>query len=238
MKDKLNIMLLMTVMAFIIEILFQLLKKSLIIQFGIRSYRLWNMILIILILISLVIVASIKITLLMRLRKKQYTTDKSTEMKPYSDGVFHNQALRELMENNLTLWNGQATPFIEKAINQLVRMDDLQDRLHNLLTNNDASVLSDTEDVLVQVEQYLCRNLYSCTNFMDIYDPSRAADVEAMCHIMDESVHKNEQKLKDVHEFVLVLTEYINQQHGTDDDTEMLNTYKQTIIKSLREEEK
>lgn len=238
------------VILFVLSVLFTVmsivLKNTLIINFGIRKYRSLNMFLFCitavagiaaLVLYIPVIIHNLKLSdFFPHSNRKRQGEDSSDTARPYENGKFHNSILQDVLQQYRIQWKSQSVLIYELS-NQLQKMDNLQERLHRLLVNNDVSILSDTEDVLDQVEQYLCRNIYNCINYMEVYDPGSPSDTDAMHNVMDITVQKNDEKLKNTQEFMLALTEYINRQNGADNDTSMLDTYKNTILQSLTETE-
>lgn len=156
------------------------------------------------------------------------------QQKPYENGVFNNAVLQNILKQREKSWPGVSRE-IEKMVAQLKKMDDLQERLHTLLQDNDADVLSDTEDILGQVEQYICKNIYSCANLMYVYDPNAETDIEAMRKTLLSSIEKNGKELHNAQDFMLALAEYINKQNGLGQDTSALETYKNIILKSIGE---
>ena len=69
---------------------------------------------------------------------------------------------------------------VRKAVKTVIRtmnvMDDLQDKLKELLDNNGADALRDTEDILDDVEQHICRNVRKLINNVTILDMGSSRD--------------------------------------------------------------
>ena len=132
-------------------------------------------------------------------------------------------------------WN-QTTPdrLTEECIRQFEGIRDYRARLHTLLENNDAAVLSDTEDMLGNVEQQMFRNLRKVINYLSIADPLNEGDVRRTNEIMEECVSMNREHLKQVQDFIYALTDYLNHQGEDSAGMDMLEVYKNTILQSIQ----
>lgn len=127
---------------------------------------------------------------------------------------------------------GDLSPELDDCIHQFEQMDDYQKRFAKLLSDNGASTLSDTEDVIDQVEQYMCRNARSVINFMNVADnDAKEQVIEKLCKCQDE----NEGLLKQTRDFIYAMTEFLNDQGGTA-DTRLLESYKETLLKTVQKE--
>jgi cobalamin-dependent methionine synthase I len=114
-------------------------------------------------------------------------------------------------------------------------MDSYQERLSRLLQTNDVHTLSDTEEILDRVEQYICRNVRKVLNYMEVVDPSSPEDVELVRTKFSTCCSDNQDQLKQTQEFIIALTDFINQQGDSDNDLSMLEVYKNTILDSIQE---
>ena len=92
-----------------------------------------------------------------------------------------------------------------------------------------ADALNDTEDVLNQVEQYLCRNVRSVLNFMGVADD---ADVDKVRVKLNGCREENKKLLDQTRDFVYAMADFINDQGGKT-DLRLLETYRSAIISSL-----
>ena len=149
------------------------------------------------------------------------------------DGKLDNATMRRLLQQKQSDgWGLLATP-IEACTGQLVSMDDYQERLAKLLAANGADTLYDTEDVLDQAEQGMCRNVRKVINYMEVSDGSLQEDVEMLRGKLDICINQNREILKQSQEFVFALTEYLNRQGDSKEDISMLELYKKTILESI-----
>ena len=146
-----------------------------------------------------------------------------------------NHELRELLNDYAKGDFSSISPAIEPCITQMEKMDDYQERLHVLLTNNDAGALSDTEEILDRAEQYLCRNVRKVLNYMSIADSSRPEDRSMVKEKLADCCSENSDVLRQVQEFLVALTEFLNHQGESEQDISMLEIYKKTILDSIRE---
>ena len=124
-----------------------------------------------------------------------------------------------------------AYQLIYDCVEQMEQMDSYQERLATLLENNGADSLQDTVEVVDQVEQYLCRNVRNVLNFMDVADDDAADQVRVKLLSCKED---NQNLLTQTRDFIYALAEFLNDQGGKA-DMRLLNTYRTTILQSLKE---
>lgn len=115
---------------------------------------------------------------------------------------------------------------------QSEKMDILQAKLNSLIIKNDATVLDDTEDVLGQAEQGLLQNIRKVMNYMDVCDPNVDSEKEKVKNSALKCYEENQQILNTVSDFLISLTEYLNNQ-GSNDNLKALNTYKEALVGTL-----
>ena len=153
-------------------------KDSVVISIGIRSYRgLYQGGLIAEVaLVILFLILSLRDARKKNAAKKEEREQSADRQKLEADlpvnGRLTDVKVRELLKENASgKWRA-----LQDAIGglaaQMCQMDSYQERLANLLTSNQASTLGDTEEVLDQVEQYICRNIRKVLNYMTVYDPA------------------------------------------------------------------
>ena len=118
-------------------------------------------------------------------------------------------------------------------------MDDMSDcraRLHKLLEMNGADTLRDTEDVLRQVEQYICRNRRKIINNLSAVDIDSPDSEPKIQKWFSECISDSMQKLDKVNEFIVSLSEFFNSQGEDSSSLDMLDIYKGTILESIARE--
>lgn len=120
-----------------------------------------------------------------------------------------------------------------ECVHQFEEIRDYRKRLHVLLENNDAAVLSDTEDMLADVEQHMYRNLRKVINYLSVANPRNEGDVRKTNEIMEECIRLNHEHLTQVQDFIYALTDYLNHQGESSADMNMLEVYKNTILQSI-----
>lgn len=125
-------------------------------------------------------------------------------------------------------------PGIRKIADEMAQMDRLQEKLNRLLKNNGADALGNTEDILDQVEQYLCRNVRKVLNYLDVLDWTE--DRAILSEKLENCRRDNAVQLEKAQELIVALTEFLNSQGDSGDTAETLEMYKQTILKSIRPE--
>lgn len=129
--------------------------------------------------------------------------------------------------------------FPEQISSILKQMDDMnryQNKLSKLIANNGASYLNDSEEVLANVEQHILINVRNILNCFDVYETSDQKDVQKMQILLTSVKEDNDVKLKNVKEFLLATTDFVNKQGDDNTGIETLNMYKEVIINSLKED--
>ena len=148
-------------------------------------------------------------------------------------GKLSNESLRKMLKKQASLkWKDLSEELAETAV-QLEAMDAYQEKLHTLLKDNDVKALSDTEDILEQTEQVLCQNVRKLLNYMNVFDVS---DIEVMRTTVKKTNEKNARQLGQVKEFILAVTDFVNQQGGAAQDPEALKSYITMILDTMKEE--
>lgn len=123
---------------------------------------------------------------------------------------------------------------------QLEDMDRCQKRLSRLLSENGATSLSSTQEVLDKVEQYLCRNVRKCLNYMGAADPMEPDDIDMVSEHVDACITDNKEKLKQIDDFIRTVVEFLNKQGDEEAESSisLLDVYKKTILESISGENK
>ncbi|MBR6156663.1 MAG: hypothetical protein IKQ27_06865 [Lachnospiraceae bacterium] len=125
-------------------------------------------------------------------------------------------------------------PAIDELIAQFDKMDSYQERFHKLLMDNGVNTLGDTEDVINQVEQYMCRNVRSVVNFMMVADTD-ATGKAGMEEKLTKCIGENKGLLEQTRDFIYAMTEFLNDQGGKA-DTRLLESYKDTLLNTIRKD--
>ena len=209
-------------------------KDNLIIYFGIASYRT----------LRTVLLAAEGASLLLfviccaRSMKKEKKPEAAVSQDDKSPALsvkerLQNDSLRKILSQEASgRWKALSGELSETG-HQLEQMDTYQERLHTLLQENDIKALSDTEEVLEQAEQGLCQNVRKIINYMSVFDDK---DVELLRASVQASNEKNREQLTQVRDFVVAVTDFVNQQGTVHQDPDLLNTYKSMILETLKEE--
>ncbi len=236
-----------------ILLILRLERDNLIIRLGIRLYR--QLFFIVLIAGGLIVIALLVYFLL---NWKQYQTQKRTqdEETARQQAALEEEALekerhREILSVSKKMdamrlkellatyetqtWSMLAQP-IAKIRMQLDIMDEYQDKLVHLLETNGADSLSNTNEVLDQVEQYLCKNVRKVLNYMDVADEDSEKDVEQVKLRLNACHEEGQKQLQQVQEFLFALAEFLNKQGDDDNSMDLLNIYKSTILSSIQED--
>ncbi len=124
-----------------------------------------------------------------------------------------------------------------KLSEQMSEMDRYQEKLRTLLTANGAYSLSDMNDMLDKIEQHLLRQIRKVLNVQDLFSQERREDMEQLSRLLSDTVGLNETHLARVREFLFAVAEFLNNQDSGDSDLKMLETYRQTILDTMQEQE-
>lgn len=128
------------------------------------------------------------------------------------------ERLDDLKESNQGL-----TPIVDKCVNQMDRMDKLQERYKTLLEANDAIYLNDTISVIDDAETRLCRNIRNIINCCILVEDGSAQLSDFDNEIIDKALNENESELENVNTLIHYAVNYINnyQQNGVTDMSEL-----------------
>lgn len=144
--------------------------------------------------------------------------------------------IRELLADYASQkWNSLAQPLMQLKL-QLDLMDEHQDKLSHLLDVNGADALSNTEDILDRVEQYLCKNVRKALNYMDVADNDSPKDIQLVRSKLQLCHEDGQKQLQQVQEFLFALADFLNKQGEDDNSMEMLDIYKSTILASIEDD--
>lgn len=128
------------------------------------------------------------------------------------------ERLEDLKENNRSL-----TSLTDRCLNQMDRMDKLQERYNTLLEANDAVYLQDTVGVINDAETRLCRNIRNIINCCILVEDGSASFSDFDNKIIGQSLAQNENELQNVSTLIHYAVSYINnyQQNGVSDMSEL-----------------
>lgn len=145
------------------------------------------------------------------------------------DGEMDAATVRRLLEEQSRgKWSAAYTEIYE-CVEQMEQMDSYQERLGKLLADNGADRLADTEDILNQVEQFICRNVRSVLNFMAVADEDALPQVKERLNACRE---ENKALLQQTRDFIYAMADFLNDQGGKA-DTRLLETYRNTILSTI-----
>ena len=241
-----------TIVLIIIKVLFLINKEDNIILYGIKGYRTISIVHSILLIIFglLLIVNAIKMLKNEKIEKQkeienynimQENKRKEEEMTRQENSYLSatnrlsENVLRNHLQKSYTSDWIKLEQYLKPLYEQSKKMDTLQSKLKSLITKNDASVLDDTEDVLIEAEQGLLKNIRKVMNYMDVCDPNVLEESEKVKESAIQNFNENEKILDSVSDFLMSLTEYLNNQ-GSTDSLNTLNSYKDVLKDTISKE--
>lgn len=114
----------------------------------------------------------------------------------------------------------------------MTAMDSYQARLKELLDNNGADTLRDTEDILDHAEQHICRNVRRFINSVTILDLSNPDDALSASNLAIECVSEDRKLLELTKNFLSSLVELLNRQ-DTGSCVNEIKMYREAIDEQL-----
>lgn len=174
------------------------------------------------------------------LRKETLLAERQKNAKLSVAGKLEDKVIYERLRECLgEAWgltgNPHVTTHINTLLDQLQTMNSYQDKLYRLITSNGTDFLNDTHDVLENAEQDMLRKVRKVLNWFVAYEPTKPDDINRVEGLLEEIVTANETQLENVKEFLLAITDFLNQQGETDTGTDKLQMYKDTILNAISE---
>lgn len=126
----------------------------------------------------------------------------------------------------------ELTGLVDRCMEQMDIMDTLQLKQEALIEANDARYLSDTVDVLNNVERRICRNFRNIINLCIAAESADSLDARKI----DKYLKDNGKKLSDTKELLKASADWINQ-YNTDEDSDRseVENWIAVIRESLKE---
>ena len=233
-------------------LLLGLFKDSIVISNGIRFFRsIRTVILTAGVILTAAIIVLFFIDLALSLRAKKNFNEAQARVKAQEEENIYNEKrnrenlsvsknmdsirLRQILSSyGAGEWRGVSDKLTQLS-SRLDMMDEQQRKLDHLIENNGAQALSDTQDLLDEVEQYLCRSVRKVINYMDVADAKDADDVSRVEGKIYECNAACLAQLDQVQEFLFAFADYLNTQGEDDSSIQKLDIYKTTILDSIKE---
>ena len=115
------------------------------------------------------------------------------------------------------------------------RMDEYQSKLKSLLDTNGAEALRDTEDILTNAEQHICRNIRKLLNIMTVSSSGNEEDVSLVISTAQKCGADNNALLGTTKEFMVAVTQLLNAQGDDSSGIRELEAYKKAIASQIDE---
>ena len=233
------------------NLLVQFMRDSIIVETGIRSFRTieYGAFIALIVLAVLACIVTLVIMLERRSAMKEEEKEHKEDLARQAEAErkirqkesplavsdrLEPPTLQKGLRGAIEMTDGEAGALLGSILKQMYRMDELQARHETLLKNNAAYALSDTADILDQVEQYMCRNVRKVLNYVSVLDASDPHDRGTLTAHLKECVDLNGEQLKKTQDFLVALTEFLNRQGDGKGGSEALDMYKETILKAIR----
>lgn len=252
-KKILMILFIIVLIVLIVTVLlFNMNKDTMIINMGVRTYNKISSVIPLIEVIVLIIVAFVfLLTTFQEIRqvKKQMeeqakaeeaaravkrTQDEESEILSVSKKMDSMKIRDALLSNASGKWN-TLTPELTQIKKQLDEMDEHQETLTELLRENGATSLANTEEVLDNAEQYLCKQVRGVLNYMRVADEESPQDVQLVRQKLLLCKQESDDLLGQVQKFLFSLADFLNKQGSDDNSREMLELYRSTILSSIEE---
>lgn len=246
-KGKTIAAIILTAAAAAARIMVEQRKEDLIIEKGISGYRTWASTSTALLIAAAALAAILLILQFSDAARKRREEEaagrlaaEAAEKSPRAplsvDGVMNPGEIRNfLIQQGSGEWR-KYRGNLGQCVDVMDDMSDCRTRLHKLLEMNGADTLRDTEDVLRQVEQYICRNMRKIINNLSAVDIDSPDSEPKIQKWFSECISDSMQKLDKVNEFIVSLSEFFNSQGEDSSSLDMLDIYKGTILESITRE--
>ena len=106
---------------------------------------------------------------------------------------------------------------LDRCVMHLDQMDTYQNRLKELLDNNDLETFAYTEGILKDLENELCRDIKSFTNYMIVSD-----DAAVVQNRYDSMIARNEERFTYVKNLLITLADFVNENIKSEDAVEKI----------------
>lgn len=209
------------------------LKDWLVIGFGVRTLSLMHTIGLCIVIVGVVFMVPPIISLArVQMRQQHQHRQQSQFINDYAEDAANPELTRKML---IKLQHDDASfeEIVAQCLDQMDRMDGLQDKQARLLKANGALYLSETEETLNRVEQRICRNVRNIINLCIAADSPRQLNSPKVDRILGD----NESKLSDASELIRVSVDRINQYIlERNDDSSEVKRWIETIRESLKED--
>ena len=218
----------LTAAAAAVKIAVEIKKREIIINRGINGYRTYSSAATVLLAAAVALSVLILIAQAAASAKKRREEEEADRLaaereedKPRAplsvDGAMDPAEIREFLVSQS---NGEWRKYrgnLGLCVDVMDQMSDCKERLHKLLEMNGADTLRDTEDVLRQVEQYICRNMRKIINNLSAVDIDNPDSEPKIRKWFSECISDSTVKIDKVNEFIISLSDI----------------YKDTILESI-----
>ncbi len=114
---------------------------------------------------------------------------------------------------------------LDRCVMHLDQMDTYQNRLKELLDNNDLETFAYTEGILKDLENELCRDIKSFTNYMIVSD-----DAAVVQNRYDSMIARNEERFTYVKNLLITLADFVNENIKSEDAVEKIKFCNDAIM--------
>lgn len=233
-----------TIISLLARLAFIANKTNLIIGMGIKTYRAITTITNTA--IGIFVIVNVLLFILREIERKKQEEPKtnrserpnavlSTDKKMNADRI--QQMLVQALDQHTHRVPQEIYNRISDCANLMNDMDKYQKKLSNLLDNNGADGFSDTEEMLDQVEQCICKNVRKVVNYISVADCGNQEDIETISSKLNTCIEDSRKQLQQVKDFLFAMAEFLNRQGEDDNTSEKLEIYKDLILKSVNEED-
>ena len=150
-----------------------------------------------------------------------------------SDGVLNEEKLRKELKTKASQYSPIANTYLKPLWEQSVKMDEMQEKLSVLLAKNGADRLDDAEEMLVKAEQQMLQNLRKVLNYMEVCDSETTDGINKVKDSAIQCKAENQAIMQSSSDFLMAMTEYLNNQGNSENALESLNNYKNVLNNTL-----
>ncbi len=229
------------ILSFVLKLISIVFRDPIIIYFGIRLFRMLSSVSLAIFVISgagvlcrltFLVITKVKQERQMLIDKAMDDSGPNLKMAGKLDPVKIKTNLQEKSKN----WENDS--YTKKIIAMIYKnmddMDGYQAKLKELLDNNGAEALRDTEDVLNKVEQHICRNVRKLINIMTILDPNNDNDHQMLLTTIQNCIEDNKALLESTKNFMMAVSQFLNSQGEDGETITEVESYKKILTEQIQ----
>lgn len=232
-KRKIKIAIGLFVFGIVSKLILSVCRDSIIIQFGIHIYRTSNIYFTVWCVLTFLLLVCCSVIYRKKIKaEKQSSVPEAPAPSLSVSGDLDPNKMYQILSDYALRAELPGEQILQIAM-QLKTMDIYQEKLENLLRNNGAESLDDAKDILDEVEQSLCKAIRKVINYIEVSDANSKEDLTLLSRELDSCQKTCENLLEQVKDFLFALADFLNQQGEDKSVSEIMETYRQCILRTI-----